>query len=71
MIVALLIALAGPDGQTIWLNPEAVISIREPRGLNSGHWPAHTRCLIMTIDSKFVTTVESCGDVRRKLEKRE
>lgn len=68
-VVAMLIAISGPDGQTIWLNPEAVISVREPRGVGTGHWPAHTRCIVMTLDGKFVTTVERCVDVVRKLEK--
>lgn len=67
-VVAMLIAISGPDGQTIWLNPEAVISVREPRGTSQGHWPANTRCLVMTVDGKFITTVENCTDVRRKLE---
>lgn len=63
-----LIALAGPDGQVIWIAPEKVISVREPRGVGTGHWPPGTRCLVMTTDGKFVTTVENCSDIRRKLE---
>lgn len=64
---AALVELQGPGGQTIWLSPQHVISVREPRGTTQGHWPAGTRCLVMTTDGRFLTTTESCGVVRQKL----
>ena len=67
LLISTLIALQGPDGQTIWLNPDAVISVREPRGIKHGHWPAGVRCLIITVDGKFIALVESCDRVRQKL----
>lgn len=67
ILVAALIQLQGPGGQVIWLNPETVISVREPRGVPQGHWPADTKCVVMTVDGKFLTTAESCNRVRQKL----
>jgi hypothetical protein len=63
----LLIALQGTDGQVVWVNPSQVISIREPRGISQGHWAQGTKCLVLTVDGKFFTTVESCEQVRVKL----
>ena len=68
MIVAALVALAGTDGQVVWVNPAQVISIREPRGIPQGHWTHGTRCLVMTVDGRYFTTSDPCEEVRRKLD---
>jgi hypothetical protein len=68
LAAATMVELHGPDGQIIWLNPAQVINIREPRGIDSGHWTKGTKCLVLTVDGKFFTTAESCVDVRRRLE---
>lgn len=68
LMVAAMIQIQGPGGQVIWLNPDSVTSVREPRGVQQGHWPADIRCLLMIVDGKFLATVESCDSVRRKLE---
>ena len=67
LIVYLLVQIMGTDNQVVWVNPQQVISIREPRGINQGHWAHGTRCLILTTDGKFFTTVEPCEQVLRKL----
>jgi hypothetical protein len=61
------IILHGLENQQIYLNPEQVISIRQPRGLNSGHWPAGVRCLVTTVDGKYLTVVETCAEIRERL----
>jgi hypothetical protein len=61
------IILHGLDAQQIYLNPEQIISIRQPRGLNSGHWPAGVRCLVTTVDGKYLTVVETCAEIRERL----
>jgi hypothetical protein len=70
LIAASLVELHGPDGQVIWVNPDQVINIREPRGIPQGHWAVGTRCLVLTSDGKFFTTAEPCQEIRRKLEDR-
>jgi hypothetical protein len=61
------IILHGLENQQIYLNPKQVISIRQPRGLNSGHWPAGVRCLVTTVDGKYLTVVETCAEIRERL----
>jgi hypothetical protein len=67
LLVASLVALTGPDGQVIWVSPTHVVTVREPRGVNLGHWPPGTQCLVGFTDGKFVTTSERCDRVRQKL----
>jgi hypothetical protein len=64
-----LIALTGPDGQTVWINPADVVSVREPRG--EGHFDADVHCLLYTADSKFIAVTETCDQVRIRLKAEE
>jgi hypothetical protein len=68
VVVATLVEITGTDQQKIWVNPQQVISVREPRGIETGHWPRGTRCLLLTMDSRLIVSSESCNDVRRKLQ---
>ena len=68
LLIAMLIELQGVGGQKVYVNPDSVINIREPHGINSGHWPAGTRCLVFTSDGKYIATVEPCETIRKKLE---
>jgi hypothetical protein len=65
----MLVELHGPDGQHVFVNPPEVTSLREPRGVNSGHWAPGTRCLLVMADGKFITVAEPCDEVRQKLER--
>jgi hypothetical protein len=64
-----LVELQGTGGQTVWVNPDQVISVRRPHGIPQGHWPEGTRCVVLTSDGKFFTTAENCEQVRQKLDK--
>jgi hypothetical protein len=68
LLVAAFIQLTGPDGQVIYLDTSKVITIRQPRGTDKGHWAAGTRCLVFTDDGKFITTVNTCDDIRKALQ---
>jgi len=59
--------LQGPGGQVILINPEQVINIRRPRGIEQGHFAAGTQCLVFTTDGKYISLQESCERVRLKL----
>ena len=67
-LVASLVELQGIGGQRIFVNPDLVINIREPHGANSGHFPPGTRCMVFTSDGKYISTIESCDSIRKKLE---
>jgi hypothetical protein len=62
-----LVALNGPEKQTIWINPEEVVSVRAPRDSQSEHFPPSVMCVLQTVDGKLVAVVDQCEDVRRKL----
>ena len=57
-----LILLTGPGGQTIELNPQAVVELRAPRGTD--HVAKSVRCLVFTLDGRFVGVEESCARAR-------
>jgi len=59
------VALTGPGGQPVFVNPSEVISVREPLG---GHYDPAVRCVLHTSDGKYIAVTETCVEVRRKLE---
>ena len=67
ILVSSFIAITGTDNQIVWVNPSQVVSIREPRGISGGHWPAGTKCLVLTADQKYFTSTEPCPQLERKL----
>jgi hypothetical protein len=56
----------GPDGQSIEINPEEIVSIRAP-GTIAEHLHRATRCIVTTSDGKFVGVREECSEVEQKL----
>jgi hypothetical protein len=69
IILALrLIALTGPDRQMVLINPEQVVALREPRGQPGEHFHAGVKCLVFTGDSKYTPVIETCSEVRQRLE---
>jgi hypothetical protein len=67
LLVVSLIEVMAPSGQSIWIAPGAVTSVRAPRGVEQGHWPPNTRCLLMMLDGKFIVSSERCDQVLKKL----
>lgn len=53
--------LTGLDGQIILVNPDHIVSLRNPRG----GFDEDVNCLINTTDGKFITVVESCDHVNK------
>jgi hypothetical protein len=70
MFLALhLIRLTGPDNQTVLINPDSVIALRDPRGKKEHqHFHSSVHCLVFTSDAKFTPVAERCDDVKLKLE---
>jgi hypothetical protein len=65
-----LIVLHGPGGQVIQVNPDAIVSMRVPRG-DEGHLQAGAKCIVNTADGKFSAVIETCQAVREMSEKPE
>lgn len=63
-----LVALTGPDHQVILINPESVVELREPRGQPGQHFHESVHCLVFTSRSTFTAVLETCHEVRQKLE---
>ena len=62
------LALTGPAGQVIYVNPAEVISMREPSALaKQQHFPPGTRCILGTNGGGFIAVHNSCQDVFQKL----
>jgi hypothetical protein len=68
LLISVLIELQGLGGQRIYVNPDLVVNIRKPAGIDKGHFPPGLQCLVYTSDGKYFPTVEPCESVRKKLE---
>lgn len=66
-VLAALVELHGPDDQRVFVNPDQIISIREPRGMEQGHFARGTRCLVTTADGKYLTVREKCTELREMI----
>jgi hypothetical protein len=72
-LLALLIAIDlvtvhGPNGQIVYVNPNLISNVRQPAGLDSGHWTRGTRCLILMADGRIITVSETCAEVLSRVE---
>jgi hypothetical protein len=65
-VALLLVALSGPDGQVIFVNPEEIISIRAPRETHAQHFASAIHCVLQTADGKLINVVDDCDTVRSK-----
>jgi len=65
-IALYLVLLTGAGGQVIEINPAMVVSVRAPAARE--YFARGTRCIVTTVDGKFVTVQETCDTVRRLLE---
>lgn len=63
-----LVALDGPGGQKIFVNPREVTSIREPRGMGQQHFAPGTRCVVFMSNGNILAVTESCSAIRDRLD---
>jgi hypothetical protein len=69
MTPLLLIMLHTVDGLEVDINPKQITSLRETRPDKEKHLVvAGVHCAVGLSDGKFVTVVESCADIRKKIE---
>jgi hypothetical protein len=62
------VALHGPEGGQIKVNPDQVTSLRHGPPDKQGIFTDAATCLINLADGKFVTVTEDCETVRQLLE---
>lgn len=67
-----LIILHTVDGRQIGINPDQVVSLR-PSLTATGeaknkHFTDEVQCVINMTDGKYVTVIESCDAIKKKLE---
>lgn len=67
LTVLALVALNGPNGQVIWVNPDQIVSIRKMREDKKNEVAAWVNCAIETETGKFVNTADTCDVVIEKL----
>lgn len=67
LIAVYLIVLHRSDGGDVTINAEQVTSLRSTVGV--GHLASEGHCIVGLTDGKFVTVLEPCAEVRRRLEK--
>lgn len=63
-----LVELHGPNGQRYFVNPMFITSLREPITEDRKHFSPNTRCVIVTVNGKFLAVRETCDDVRALVE---
>ena len=63
-----LIVLHGLDGQTIYVNPETIVSVRAP---SSDLIHPDVKCTLQTSDGKLINVVDVCDDVLKQIGKSE
>lgn len=68
ILLVILLQFHGPGGQTIWVNPETVTSVREPK--SDDHFGHGVRCIINMDDGKFAAVTEDCEEVKVRGERK-
>jgi uncharacterized protein YlzI (FlbEa/FlbD family) len=64
-----LILLHGPDGRELYINPEAITTMRAATIEKNKVITDSAKCVLNTTDGKFIAVVESCDKVRKLMEK--
>jgi hypothetical protein len=67
-VAAVLILLHAPGGRVIQINPEAVVSLTAAvEGQSNKSVSDAVRCIINTMDGKFISVIESCEEISRMI----
>ena len=65
ILAAALVVLTAGDGRPIAVNPQQVVVVRGPS--QKDLLTRTVRCVLGTADGKFLSVIEDCDTVRRKL----
>lgn len=64
--VVVLVTLTGLDGQKIDVNPQTIVSVRTPHDETT--LTKDVKCLLTTVDGKGISVIDTCDEVRAKLD---
>ncbi len=64
-----LVEMHGPDGQQIFINANEITSLRQPLASSREHFAQGVRCQVFLSNGNFVTTQETCREVRDSLQR--
>jgi hypothetical protein len=67
----LVLLLHDPESADVAVNSEHITTLRAPRGNENKNFTAKARCMVNTIDGRFVAVVETCATVLRMLENKQ
>jgi hypothetical protein len=62
-----LLLLTAPDGKYLSVAPSQVVALRGAATKPEGTLHKGVRCVVFTVDGKFLSVVETCPEVSRKL----
>lgn len=63
-----LLEVHGPDGQTYYVNPAEISSLRAPTNTElQRYFSPGTHCIISTTNRRFIAAREMCSDIRDRL----
>lgn len=62
------ILVHSPSGQQIEIQTREIVSLRQPHK-SAGHFAPGTKCLIFTVDGKFVSVVETCMEIHQLIDR--
>ena len=67
--VVSLVSLTGPKGKHVDIAVNRIISLHEPNtDPQTGLFHSSVKCVVHTVDGKFISVVEDCKSIRRKME---
>jgi hypothetical protein len=62
-----LLRLTTPDGLSVDVNPNEIVSLRAPREDDKRTLNSKVQCVLFTVDGKFVSVANECDEIRSML----
>jgi hypothetical protein len=69
LIAIALIQLTGPGSQVIHVNPDQIVTTRVVRPTQKDQFGPGVQCLVHTADGKYISVLETCDEVRLRMER--
>jgi uncharacterized protein YlzI (FlbEa/FlbD family) len=69
LVATVLLVLHLPGGDEVYVNPMEITTMRQ-RAQGEIFTP-QAECMVSLVDGKFVTVVETCHEIRRRIEEAE
>lgn len=63
-----MVELHGPQGQTVWVNPTEVVSVRTPQSENRKYLVRGARCVVTMTNGNIFAVLDECDEVMHRIE---